>query len=582
MPPAMTAAGPATAAAASATATSVAAMAPPPPLAGRRRPRPQSALGIAHQQQHPQSNPIATAAASSPPSLIPNGDGANAATGNSAEDSGSGSWSGTVAPRRCFIGDAITTILPPMTEQDTTKAHANAPAGGRGDHGSEAPTIPMRTDGQYVRLMGRVVGIDNGSGIAVDDGDGDGDGGFGFVIEDGTASVHVVVSHAQDVESAADDHRQLLPSAAKRPRKLLGAASKIAAPACICTSDLELGALVDCVGYLSLVVHVPEMDEAEQDQNKNAVEDIVSMDGIDESNANDDDDNNGEELGPEETDEQQQGEEDANAKTIGTTEMKQDAIEVASSSAVEEQSSCTSPANANDKEELESIPADGPQQEGAHVDNDEPEEVEEADVAHPQQGATYRTVLTAVAVATVSHPDAESLRTLELILASSSTDSSDQAITSGENDGSSIQGIHMAGDLVSQIGAFQPRSQERWHSFPGGNDSDIHQTQTLPEAAYSICSNTAFRFIRSAAADGGISEEDLAIALGCTSGGGSGDSSQKSRVSSIVRRRSGGNSGRIKQQLGDTTQVMAVRQVLQELQAGGEIYKTRRGTYLPL
>ena len=417
--------------------------------------------------------------------------------------------------------------------------------------------------------------------IDVDD-DGDGDGGFGFVIEDGTASVHVVVSHAPDVESAADDYRKLLPSAAKRPRTLLGAASKIAAPACTCTSDLELGALVDCVGYLSLAVHIPEMDDAVQDQNENADEDI--MDGIDESNANDDDDNNGEELGPEETDEQQQGEEDANAKTIGTTEMKQDAIEVASSSAVEEQSSCTSPANANDKEELESIPADGPQQEGAHVDNDEPEEVEEADVAHPQQGATYRTVLTAVAVATVSHPDAESLRTLELILASSSTDSSDQAIhvTSGDNDGSTIQGIHMAGDLVSQIGAFQPRSQERWHSFPGGNDSDIHQTQTLPEAAYSICSNTAFRFIRSAAADGGISEEDLAIALGCTSGGGSGDSSQKSRVSSIVRRRSGGNSGRIKQQLGDTTQVMAVRQVLQELQAGGEIYKTRRGTYLPL
>ena len=586
MPPAITAAGPATA------ATSVAAMAPPPPaVAGRRRPRPQSALGIAGLgQQYPQSNPIATAAAaaaaSSPPTLIPNGEGANAATENGAEDGGSG-WSGTVAPRRCFIRDAITTMMPPMTEQHTTNANANAnaPAGGRGDHGPEAPMMPIGMDGPYVRLMGRVVRINNGSGTAVDDGDGD--GGFGFVIEDGTASVHVVVSHAQqqqqeeeDVESAADDHRQFLPSAAKRPRKLLGAASKIAAPACTCTSDLELGALVDCVGYLSLVVHVPEMDEAEEDQNENADGDI--MHGIDESNANDDD-NNGEEFGPEETDEQQRGEEDATAKTTDTTETKQDAIEVASSSAAEEQSSCISPTNANDEEESESVPADGPQQEGEHVDYDEPEEEEEEDVAHPQQGAAYRAVLTAVAVATVSQPDAESLRTLELILAASSTDSSDQAITSGDNDGTTIQGIHMAGDLVSQIGAFQPRSQERWHSFPGGNDSDIRQPQTLPDAAYSICSNTTFRFIRSAAADGGISEEDLAIALGCTSGGGSGGSSrQQSKVSSIVRRRSGGNSGKTTQQPGDTTQVMAVRQVLQELQAGGEIYKTRRGTYLPL
>jgi hypothetical protein len=169
--------------------------------------------------------------------------------------------------------------------------------------------------------------------------------------------------------------------------------------------------------------------------------------------------------------------------------------------------------------------------------------------------------LAATSIVPISDHDAESLRTLELLLSSSSSSFSPGERSSSSN--GNATGIHIAGDLLSKIGAFRPRHIGTEQSNDGVDvkppPPSTAQAQAPP---YCICGATAFRLIKSAAADGGITEEDLAIALGCCSGGGGGRSSRPSA--------------------GPDAGAVAVREVVQELQLGGEIYKTRRGTYLPL
>jgi hypothetical protein len=426
-----------------------------------------------------------------------------------------------------------------MFLRDATAAAAAA-AGGEPDG-----PIPAPLDGLHVRLMGRVVQISHGDDDAhtctTNGGSGgDDDHAVRFVMDDGTASVHVVVAgnaqrrHRQDGGPPMDKKRpRLLPPG----RSSASAAAASTMPSSALAMELELGILVDCVGYLRLVagMDVPvasAVADAEENQRKDA----------------DEDDNEGR-LGTctEQTEEKQQEREDTNATHAPGT--KQDGM------------------NGLPKgEESGERPSQKQQQR-----------------QQSESSPIYYAVLSAVIVATVSDPDAESLRTVELILAASSPTSSGQAVARDNSDGEAndaIQGIHMAGGLLSKIGAIQHRIDgQKRHLSPGGN-STIHQqpSQASLEPAYSICSNAVFRFIRSAAADGGISEEDLAISLGCISGRGG--SSNKSR-NGTVRRLSGGSNGRAVQP-GDSTEVMAVRHVLQELQADGEIYKTRRGTYLPL
>ena len=458
-----------------------------------------------------------------------------------------------------FLRDAIilaeqNSCGPPSS--NATNAATGATAGataGATEHGSKAPRIHNATDAMYVRLMGRVVQIHSCDDAAGGNND---DDVSSFVIDDGTASVHVVVGQLRQQHQQQHRHPQVgLPSAAKRPRLQTG--TTVSEP------DVELGVLVDCVGYLSLAA--AEMDaplqeaaNAEEDQNG----DCADVDGNDEK------------LDAGKSKEQQDQDYDNIANATDSSEPKQDATEDADEPR-KEQPYCASPTNDGEEPAQTTV-----------LQNEEYGECEES--SHHSDGQQARpifdAILSAVTVATVSHPDAESLRTLELILAASSTNSSsDQAndtSTSGDiggNANDAIQGIHIASGLVSKIGAFQHRSQEhQWHSSPAGNSAeDQQQSQVTSEVAYSVCSNTAFRFIRSAAADGGISEEDLAVALGCICGSGS------NKRKSIIRRRSGGTSGR-PSELGNNAEVMAVRRVLQELQAGGEIYKTRRGTYLPL
>ena len=156
-------------------------------------------------------------------------------------------------------------------------------------------------------------------------------------------------------------------------------------------------------------------------------------------------------------------------------------------------------------------------------------------------------LLEAASVAPAAQRGAEALRTLEILLQERSRpaaglpgrkrrregedgrEEAGGAPPDGDGYGDGT-GFHLAGDLMSSgIGVFRP-SQEG----EGG---------TSPR----VGAAAAFRLLRSAASDGGLTEEDLALVLGY---GG----------------RDGGR----------------VREVLQELQMGGEIYKTRRGTYLPL
>lgn len=519
--------------------SAVAAMAPPPPppataVAGRRRPRPQSALGllgIAHHQQHQPRQPrqaSSNASTSASPSTLTNPSAPNAVADDQKETT-------AVAPRRLFLRDAI--ILAEQNScvllSDDSAANAAAAAA---EHG---PDVPVRMEnGLYVRLMGRVVQIHSCDDATGDNHDDD-DDVCSFVIDDGTASVHVVVGHL---------HRQQQhlhgPSAAKRPRPLQASSSKL-------ESDLELGVLVDCVGYLSLA---PEIDDAVE---------VVAADEDQHDDHGIADDGNDEKVGAgaEQTDEQQEEQEnDDEANAADSTETKQEIIEDANEP-IKEQPSCASPTNDDEASANDKVP-----QEEECAGCEDSGELYDEQQAQP----TYRAVLSAVIIAAISQPDAESLRTLELILAASS----DQAITTsnagsiGGNANDAMQGIHMAGGLVSKIGAFHHHSQEHHQ----------HQSQAASETAHSICSNAAFRFIRSAAADGGISEEDLAIALGYINGS---SSSKSSGRKSIIRRRSSGSNGR-PSEIGDSTEVMAVRHVLQELQASGEIYKTRRGTYLPL
>ena len=144
----------------------------------------------------------------------------------------------------------------------------NAAAGAAGASAGYVPDDPTRLhNGPYVRLMGRVVQIhscDDTAGGNDDDHD-----VFSFVIDDGTASVHVVVGHL---------YRQQLhlqgPSAAKRPR-LLQASSIMS------ELDLELGVLVDCVGYLSLApeIEAPVEEAADEDQHE---EHAIAENGNDE------------------------------------------------------------------------------------------------------------------------------------------------------------------------------------------------------------------------------------------------------------------------------------------------------------
>ena len=424
----------------------------------------------------------------------------------------------------------------------------NATAAAAGDGTGHGPDDPMWTDnGLYVRLMGRVVQIhscDDTAGGNDDDQD-----VFSLVIDDGTASVHVVVGQLH--RQPQDLHLQG-PSAAKRPR-LLQASARMS------ELDLELGVLVDCVGYLSLAAEIdaPVEEAADEDQQE---EHGITDNGNDEN------------VGGKKPDEQQEQESDDEANAADSTETRQEAVEDANE-LMKEQSSCASPTNDDEASAHGKVP----QEEECAVCEDSGEHADEQ-----QAQPIYRAVLSAVIIAPISEPDAESLRTLELILAASS----DEAITTnntgstGGNAADAIQGIHMAGGLVSRIGAFQnPSPQEhQWQPSPGGNSAvDQHQSLAAPETVHSVCSNAAFRFIRSAAADGGISEEDLSIALGCINGSSSKSSSRKS----IIRRRSGGNNGR-PSEMEDRTEVMAVRHVLQQLQSSGEIYKTRRGTYLPL
>ena len=434
-----------------------------------------------------------------------------------------------------------------LSDDNATNATAAAEAGAGSGHG---PDDPMRTDnGMYVRLMGRVVQIHSCDDTA--GGNDDDEDVFSLVIDDGTASVHVVVGQLH--RQPQDLHLQG-PSAAKRPRLLQASAS-------MSELDLELGVLVDCVGYLSLA---PEIDAPVEEA---AAEDQHGEHGIADNGI-------GEKVGAKKPDQQQeQKNDDDEANASDSTETKQEAVEDANEP-IKEQSSCASPTN--DDEEA-SGHGKVPQEEECAVCEDSGQHADEQ-----QAQPIYRAVLSAVIIAPISEPDAESLRTLELILAASS----DEAITTnntgstGGNADDAIQGIHMAGGLVSRIGAFQNPSQEhQWLPSPGGNSAvDQHQSLAASETAHSVCSNTAFRFIRSAAADGGISEEDLSIALGCINGSSSSKSSSRK---SIIRRRSGGNKGR-PSEMEDRTEVMALRHVLQQLQSSGEIYKTRRGTYLPL
>lgn len=185
-------------------------------------------------------------------------------------------------------------------------------------------------------------------------------------------------------------------------------------------------------------------------------------------------------------------------------------------------------------------------------------------------------VLNAVSVTTMSNPDAESLRTLEMLLSSSAASAEKSEGSSSEEDvyrssNRNFTGIHIAGDLLSIIGAFQPCSTDGRSSSMssvGGNDNmkppppASGSGKTQAQAPYTISSDTVFRLIKSAASDGGLAEEDLGIALGCHSIDPNG----------TIRR--GARNGDVG--------TAAVREVLQGLQFDGEIYKTGRGTYLPL
>ena len=429
----------------------------------------------------------------------------------------------------------------------------NVTAAEAGDGAGHGPDDPMRMDnGLYVRLMGRVVQIHSCDDTCTAGGNDDDSDVFSLVIDDGTASVHVV---------AGQLHRQQLdlglqgPSAAKRPRLLQGSSR-------ISELDLELGVLVDCVGYLSLAREIEAPVEEAADEEDQHEEHGIADNGEDKKIG----------AGAEQPDEQQEQENNEEPCAAESTETEQEAIEY-TNEPIKEQSSCASPTNDDEASAHGKVP---PEEECAACE-DLGEHSDEQ-----QAPPIYRAVLSAVFIAAISQPDAESLRTLELILAASS----DQEITTsntgstGGNADEAIHGVHMAGGLVSRIGAFQHRSQEhQWQPSPGEYSAvDQHLSKAASETAHSICSNTAFRFIRSAAADGGISEEDLSIALGCINGSSSSKSSSRK---SIIRRRSGGNKGR-PSEMEDRTEVMALRHVLQQLQSSGEIYKTRRGTYLPL
>ena len=456
-----------------------------------------------------------------------------------------------------FLRDAIIILAEQNScgPPNSNATNAATCTGGATEHGTKAPRIHDAMDAMYVRLMGRVVQIHSCDDAA---GGNDDDDVSSFVIDDGTASVHVVVGQLLVHQQHQQHHRHLqvgLPSAAKRPRLQTGTT--------VSELDVELGVLVDCVGYLSLAAAeidapVQEAANAEEDQNG----DCADVDGNDEK------------IDAGQSKEQREQDHEDIINATDSSEPKQDATADANEPR-KEQPYCASPTNDGEEPAQKRVPQD-----------EECGECEESSYHSDGQQARpiFDAILSAVTVATVSHPDSESLRTLELILAASSTNSSsDQANntnTSGDiggNANDAIQGIHMASGLVSKIGAFQHRSQEyQWHSSPAGNSAvDKQQSQVTSGGAYSVCSNTAFRLIRSTAADGGISEEDLAIALGCICGSGS------NKRKSIIRRRSGGTSGR-PSEVGNNAEVMAVRRVLQELQAGGEIYKTRRGTYLPL
>ena len=138
-----------------------------------------------------------------------------------------------VAPQRMFLRDAILLAEQNsffvLSDDNATNATAAAEAGAGSGHG---PDDPMRTDnGMYVRLMGREVQIHSCEDTA--GGNDDDEDVFSLVIDDGTASVHVVVGQLH--RQPQDLHLQG-PSAAKRPR-LLQASARMS------ELDLELGHL---------------------------------------------------------------------------------------------------------------------------------------------------------------------------------------------------------------------------------------------------------------------------------------------------------------------------------------------------